>query len=197
MSRDYLDRYYTPEFPTIDLINNHLNNAPKLAVLDPCCGDGLMSRILMREGVALATTLGDIAPHPSCKEAMQWDFLKQDTIRDFSHGRIVTNPPYLTVNPITGKKQFKLSDFAKACLRLTPRVALLTRLPWLEMCKDRSQLFSENPPSKVLLLPRIEFSDHNGKSSGPGTSMPSIWVIWEDGAPKGTEFVFVNSSKGN
>lgn len=204
MARDYLDRYYTPGWPTHDLLTYHaFYNAvgnPVRNVLDPCAGDCTMARILSKRlGVHVVT--GDIDSSSAADFCFNFIDVSTRIIRKMFHATepdcIITNPPYrITEGPGSTKTKYTLADFARKCLELTPNVALLTRLQWLEDCKDRKDIWRENPPAKILLLPRIEFTDPEGNNVGSGTSMPSIWVIWEYGHTGPTEFIWVDSCKG-
>ena len=80
---------------------------------------------------------------------------------------IVTNPPYKTGSHTA-------TDFVRHALNLGLSVAMLLRLTWLEPCADRVDILTEDPPTDVLILPRVNFIGAPG--SNPCTS---AWLVWD------------------
>jgi hypothetical protein len=159
--RDPLDRYYTPAWPTIALIDRW--PWPAIArVLEPCAGQGHMAEVLCSRFDVTAFDVDPQSPYPT-----------QDFLAYQAHDpetAIVTNPPYSTPTATA-------ADFARHALTLTPYVAMLMRLSWLEACRDRAGLFRDTPPSEVWILPRVSFGGPNVtvKNNNGATA---IWCIW-------------------
>jgi len=180
--RDDLDRYYTPEWATQALVD-YLGERLRGGVWDPCCGKDWGGRVI-RKARGVKTYLGtDIDPSADIgfwrkgeyEKLNPCDFLSKHSGWGFllsSSGWIVTNPPYRT-------GRFTATDFVRHAITgetSTGRssVAMLLRLTWLEPCADRVDILTEDPPTDVLILPRVNFIGAPG--SNPCTS---AWVIWD------------------
>mgnify|MGYP001552390382 FL=1 len=164
MTRDELDRYYTPPW-VIDALVTRLRSYlfPRSGViLEPCCGDGRLADALRAHGWQVVT--GDIDPDVEADH--HWDFVEAAALgRVPQVDAVVTNPPYRDV-----------TRHVEAALSVSPFVALLMPLSWLEPCADRAQIWLERPPSYVLVLPRPSFT-------GDGKTDPRTvaWYVWNRG----------------
>jgi hypothetical protein len=164
--KDPLDRYYTPEWPT-RLLLDHWPWPEVHTVWEPCAGMGHIVRVLEERFGVLGVLASDIDPDSPYPR------------RDFMGAMapeaqaIVTNPPYTTPD-------YTAADFVRRALEITPRVAMLLRLSWLEPCGDRAGIFATSPPSEVWILPRVDFDGPNvgGANSNGATS---AWFIWGTG----------------
>lgn len=176
--RDELDRYYTPEWATQALVD-YLGDRLKFGVWDPCCGKDWGGRVL-RSAPFVDSYLGtDIDPDATSltfagNELPQSlskpiDFLSTPVGRCGSYvpDWTITNPPY-RMGDLTA------TDFVRHALAGRSSVAMLLRLTWLEPCADRVGILTEDPPTDVLILPRVNFIGAPG--SNPCTS---AWVIWD------------------
>lgn len=173
--RDELDRYYTPEWATQALVD-YLGDRLAGGVWDPCCGKDWGGRVIRRTphvGFYVGT---DIDPDAETMLTHGDDSMCGMAPRDFINtpsdwtgctNWIVTNPPYRVGH-------FTATDFVRHALTSRSSVAMLLRLTWLEPCAARVDILTEDPPTDVLILPRVNFIGAPG--SNPCTS---AWVIWD------------------
>lgn len=160
---DGREQYYTPP-PVTRALLGHLEGMADLYIAEPCAGDGWISRELARDGHQVIT--GDI------DESLDVDNPGLSLFDDVASriyryvDAIITNPPW--------------SDAAlsvRRALEITPNVAMLLRLTFLEPCSKRQESarvdLLEQHRSHIV-LPRISF--YRG---GDGTdSAPPAWFIW-------------------
>ena len=168
--RDALDRYYTPQWVTEALLD-HVGVSGN--VLEPCAGTGGVADVLERHGLNVVRC--DIDRGASPKNVIK-DFLNADSrvqIHIPPPAWVITNPPYATPD---GRKA---SDFVRRAINIAPRVAMLLRLSWLEPCGDRIDIFTEAPPSRLVILPRISFKGPGGRGKSKTDSVTSAWVVWD------------------
>lgn len=163
--------YATPDIVTNKLLDAELFEG---SCLEPCCGNGAISKILESRGhTVISRDLHDWGYGEPFK-----DFMKEPIIEV---NNVITNPP------------FKLSlEFTQKALECTKakkgKVAMLNRLQWLEGVK-RGKFFSEHPISKVLVfsrrVPRMNRFDYEGYQ---GTALLCFaWFIFDwnhTGEPK-------------
>lgn len=86
---------------------------------------------------------------------------------------VVTNPPFADAGKI----------LANALDHARHGVAFLLRLTFLEPVEQRARLLRENPPKRLIVLPRISFT-----GDGKTDSVTCAWMVWGDVAP-GVEVV--------
>lgn len=173
MTRDQLDRYYTPAWPTEALLRRYMFPASGGTVLEPCAGTGGIANVLRDVSRGPHVITGDIDPDVDVDH--HWDFtqarFRPDDFRaQLGHRpvhQIITNPPYKEAEAI-----------ARAALALCPRVALLLRLTWLEPVQSRLDLLQRL--HTVIILPRISYTgDGNTDSTG------GAWFIWDERDQRG------------
>lgn len=157
------EQYYTPE-PCTRALLSHMGMEPS-EVLEPCAGDGWISRVLEEKGHN--TTTADVDPDAPVDMPGR-DFF--GTMYDvFQSPRcIITNPPWSDA-----------ALFVRRALELTPNVAMLLRLTFFEPCSDETKPKSYRPDlvkshRSHLVLPRVSF--YRGKS-GTDSVCPA-WFIW-------------------
>ena len=179
--RDDLDRYYTPEWAT-RLLVDYLGGDLAGSVWEPACGADWIGRVLrMHSGINryLGT---DIDPDAIAgrwdrgySELVRWwgpfDFLNDSSSPGCKANWIVTNPPY---NTPTGTA----TDFVRKAIEYrsegnVQNIAMLLRLSWMEPCDERKDIWSQTPPSDVLVLPRVHYV-----GAGNSNSQTSAWFIW-------------------
>jgi hypothetical protein len=153
--RVHADDYPTPPgfvWPLLD----HLQLPPETRVWDPCAGGGhLVNSLRQRFDTVLFQDLlysGDdflTRPPPAVwGEYADW---------------IVTNPPYKHAD-----------DFIHQALSQVSNVAMLFNAGFLEGIRRIEGLFTEEPPSQVLLCMRkMKLSD------GRQSVFAHVWVVWE------------------
>ena len=168
MARKALDKYRTPPWMT-EAFKESFPDIGGGHLIDPCCGDGRMIDALRsRFGRVLAN---DIDPtEPGCyhedatKDGPFWATAWKAR-EDLRPAWVITNPPFVHA-----------AEIAQRALSVTPNVALLLRMTWLEPRPNRMWL-GTNPPDCMLVLPR-------GSFSGGGCDMTSCaWYVWGDAGP--------------
>jgi predicted RNA methylase len=181
-----LNQYFTPPGP-VALAYNYLQGecAPHFGthsiIMEPCVGDGGIAKVFAAYGHKVLTNDVD----PELGADLTTDFLKEpsetytDELGGYPHW-VITNPPF-TIR-IDGELK-KASDFVKRALSIASKgVAFLVRSSFLEPCNDRKRLLKECPPSDILVLPRISFTQ-DGKTD----SANYHWLIWR--RRSGTEYI--------
>jgi hypothetical protein len=139
-------------------------------VWECACGEKHMSNVLEKRGFNVRSS--DIIKR--CDDIEEYDFLKKENIE--WNGDIITNPPYKYAE-----------EFIYKALQIIPtgnKVAMFLRLQFLEG-KKRKQLFTNFPPSKVLISSsRIicaKNADFEKMKQGGGSAVAFAWFIWEKG----------------
>lgn len=159
------DAYFTPAAATQAL----LEAFPEIRggrLLDPCCGDGRMAHALAPRFETVL--LNDIEPagDQHLVQPSRLDATRVELYSQAGADWIVSNLPFGLAGPM-----------AWQCLR-GARVgcALLLRCTFLEPCEGREWL-TRNPPTAVLVMPRIRFSGTGTDSAG------TWWLVWGPVAP--------------
>ena len=139
-------------------------------VWECACGEKHLSNVLEKRGFNVRSS--DIIKR--CDDIEEYDFLKKENIE--WNGDIITNPPYKYAE-----------EFIYKALQIIPtgnKVAMFLRLQFLEG-KKRKQLFTNFPPSKVLISSsRIicaKNADFEKMKQGGGSAVAFAWFIWEKG----------------
>ena len=164
--RRVLDSYYTPPWMTQAFIRE----APDLlggVLLDPCAGDGRMSRQLMRAGHFSRVVLNDAAPD---RAPLRYDATRPELYEHLAReggapDAVITNPPFC----VAGALAWQALAHARRC------VALLLRISFLEPVEARQWLL-RLPPTRQIALSRDSFD-----GSGQTDSATCSWFIWTRG----------------
>lgn len=167
MSRDPLDRYYTPPWCTrllMEVWPDELTGS----VWEPCCGAGHMSSVLEQH---FETVYKSDADPGAAGETL--DFLEA-TEPPGDVDCIISNPPYEVRRP---SGVIKASDFVRQSLAFTPNVAMLLRLAFQEPCQERETIFKLMAPNETRILPRVHYL---GPGGGPDNNQTSVWFIWRE-----------------
>jgi hypothetical protein len=134
------------------------------------CGEKHLSNVLEKRGFNVRSS--DIIKR--CDDIEEYDFLNNENIE--WKGDIITNPPYKYAE-----------EFVYKALQIIPtgnKVAMFLRLQFLEG-KKRKQLFTNFPPTKVLVSSsRIicaKNADFEKMKQGGGSAVAFAWFIWEKG----------------
>lgn len=161
MPRRPNDFYPTPEWATVELLHRIISLSGA-RILEPCAGDGAIAKVLKRTWGEDRIITSDIDP------AMDIDFCMDacdDKVYDLlAPDAIITNPPFSLAHIIVPKAVKKASLL----------VAMLLRLSWLEPAMNRDTWLAENPPDRLLVLPRISFT-----GDGKTDSVTCGWFIWQ------------------
>lgn len=156
------DFYPTPAWATKMLIDRVLVRGE---ILEPCAGKGDMARVLgtIPGSTVLTNDLDKAMPSSMHMDATDWSWWKGlsyvGPIR-----WVVTNPPFSVADRI----------LPHAVKFATEGAAFLLRLSYLEPCTGRASWLSENPPTRLLVLPRISFT-----GDGKTDSATCAWFVWE------------------
>lgn len=139
-------------------------------VWECACGEKHMSNVLEKRGFNVRSS--DIIKR--CDDIEEYDFLNNENIE--WKGDIITNPPYKYAE-----------EFVYKALQIIPtgnKVAMFLRLQFLEG-KKRKQLFTNFPPTKVLISSSRILCAKNGDfekmKQGGGSAVAYTWIIWEKG----------------
>lgn len=165
VTRDKRDRYFTPRWPTLALLD-YLGDRLSGLIWEPCAGHGHIVEVLREVGHEVWAS--DITPHPSLDD--QHDFMRTDAHEGYVDyvDWIVTNPPYTT-------DECTATEIVRHALELaTVGVAMLLRLSWLEPCDDRVDLLMTDPPTDYVILPRVNYI-----GAPSGNNQTSVWCVWD------------------
>lgn len=156
------DFYPTPSWATDVLLQNVKIGG---VVLEPCAGDGDIVNVLLKEPKENIENVwtNDIDVDRGGSHYNE-DATKQTLYDIHDVDWIVTNPPFNCAQQIL-EKAHKNSLYG---------VAFLLRLSFLEPTYERGPFLAENPPNKVLVLPRISFT-----GDGKTDSVTVAWLIWD------------------
>jgi hypothetical protein len=156
MRRNF-DYYPTPEFAT----NALLNSGEPIGglILEPCTGDDAIAEVLRNRAGMVVTNDIDFSRtadfHQNILDA-KWLF-------GFEFNWIVTNPPFSLA-----------SQIVPLCYeRATEGIAMLLRLSFLEPVESRGAWLNEHPPTTLIVLPRISFTN-----DGHTDSVTCAWMVW-------------------
>ena len=168
-ARQHGDWYPTPDEVT-EVLMPHLDITGD--VLEPCCGDGALAKVIERHGHrVIATDLHYRGYGDAHGEA--FDVLN---LTELPAPNVVTNPPF----NIAG-------DIIRHLLGLRPEVMALLLKASFWHAKSRSRLFEENPPAKIVALTwRPDFL-HLKRPT-----MEVMWCIWKRGHNGPTEYVLAH-----
>jgi len=189
--RDPLDRYYTPEHATEELVR-YMGGRIHGDIWEPCCGADMIGRVLRRECDGITSYLGtDVDKNAKTglwvrRRSGEWqqtegpfqhDFIGVDNLND-PFDCMITNTPYLIPYPAFANGKADAADFVRRALRYQERndclIAMLLRLTWLEPADNRDEIFRLHPPSDVLILKRVHYL--NSRHQNMATS---CWVVWD------------------
>jgi hypothetical protein len=161
----HVDDFYptTPEcvYSFLALERDHLKG---MKILEPCCGDGAISKILIQEGFEVESADLFDRGYGEVGKDFLWTM-------ETSCQALITNPP------------FKLAEafiyHALEVLEVEYMAMLLKSQYW--HAKGRSALFAKHPPAVVY--PMTWRPDFLGKGS---PTMDCQWTVWRKSDVKGT-----------
>lgn len=165
-ARRAFDYYPTPAWMTMAL----LKRVHVFDVLEPCAGEGAIVDALRANSVTIVAT-NDIDP------ARPAQFHLDATLRE--SWMALSPPPYDGTRPYWGVTNlpFNLADLiVPLAVEFLPAFATILRLSWLEPTHARAQFLAENPPTRVVVLPR-----HDWRGDGQTDSVTSAWFVWDSG----------------
>lgn len=177
-TRRDMDAYYTPPGMTEALLRKCMIRG---RVLEPCAGDGSISVPLRAVGCrvfendldkSVGTAYNENAADPKAaiwRLGLDW---------------VVTNPPYSLAPLIVYNALMNYTN-----------VAMLLRLSFLEPCKNRADILTMYPLSKLIVFgqPRPSFT-----ADGRTDAATVAWFVWEGpGKRSGTELSFATNWRGD
>lgn len=171
--RRAFDYYPTPVWMTKAL----LRRVHPFDVIEPCAGDGAITRVLEASGARVVTNDIDL----------RWstDWHMDATREDF--WQTVEGCFWRPMWGVTNLP-FDLADvIVPLAVKHLPHFATILRLSWLEPTAARQRFLAEHPPRTLIVMPRWDF-----KGRGQTDSVTSAWFIWEKGrssATRGIEIV--------
>ena len=170
------DSYMTPSNAVYPLLDVETFSGD---VLEPCCGEGAISRILEKEHFNVKSF--DIRKDESVYGETSIDFLDYRG----QHDNIITNPPYMIAE-----------SFTRHCLTTaTKKVALLLKLTFLESLK-RKDFFDVFPPARIWVfrdrITMYPFGEDRPKNSG---TITYAWFVWEIGNKSKPKIGWIQKSK--
>lgn len=156
--RNGFDYYPTPAWMTRSLLHYQPGISGRV-VLEPCAGDGAISRVLAQ--VSCTVLENDIDPRHG--HDWRYDATTGDLWQNIEVPWVITNPPF----------NVALAVLSRAYEHATVGVAFLLRKTFLEPTDDRGPWLSSHPPTRIIGLPRYSFR-------GTGSDSVSCdWMIWE------------------
>lgn len=157
------DQYFTPAWMTLALLRRpFLNFGAHTEILEPCNGDGAISRILKeRPGVHVLTNDLHLPADYRLDATLpsSWEVLGESE-PDF----VVGNPPF--------DAAYDIIRNAVEVARVG--VAMILRLSWAEPTIERSEWLAANPYT-LITMPR-----HKWRKDRKGTdSVTAAWFLWD------------------
>ena len=175
------DFYPTPEFATREL----LRHVPDIrgTIVECCIGDGAIARVI--DGGERWIFGNDIAPQLNCSfcgdatDRNTWEAMEDSMVNERIDW-VVTNPPFSVASKIV-PLAYEFAEFG---------IAMLLRLSYLEPVEDRGEWLTEHPPTKLIVLPRISFTN-DGKTD----SVTCAWMVWEKSAFATTRIIVAENPR--
>jgi len=170
-----INDYYATDPIAVDILLEveSFNN-----VLEPACGEGHISKILLKNGIKTKSCDLIDRGYGEVKDFMtidKWD------------GDIITNPPYKFA------KQF--IEHSLGIIPTGKKVAMFLKVQFLEG-KGRKQLFLNNPPKTVYISSSRIACAKNGEfyvdNKPVSKAVAYAWYIWEKGFKGDTVLKWIN-----
>ena len=165
--------YYATEPKAVELLLEKEKFSHR--VLEPSCGEGHMSKVLMKQNYNVSS----------------FDLIDRGfgEVKDFFeiekfNGDIITNPPY------------KMAlDFVKHALDVVPvgnKVAMFLKIQFLEG-KVRSEFYKTNPPKRVYVASgRLNCAKNGEFEKYKSSAACYAWFVWEKGYAGKPEIDWIN-----
>ena len=154
--------YYSTNPVAIDYLLEHEDFDEN--IWECACGSGKLSERLKDFGFNVRST--DLI-YRDYGEKESVDFLAQSEVFE---GDIITNPPYNLA-----------LEFVEKALELSNRkVAMFLRIQFLESKKRYVELFTKNPPKKVLVfVKRMKCYSNDDFSLKGSSAICFAWFVWD------------------
>jgi predicted RNA methylase len=197
--REALDYYATPPKEVtniLEVLNLDLTGAD---VLEPCCGGGHMVEGIYqynKKANILATDIMQRTNPFLTKDAVgntimyhygtKYDFLGDEYPIERAD-YVILNPPFSVIIPFV-QRSLEIADKG---------VLMLGRLKFLESQKRYTEIFQDNPPTKIFgYIDRIACYKNGDFSEKPSSIEAYAWFYWDKkDTSKKTEFNWIWSKK--
>lgn len=161
------DFYPTPAWATEVLLDVLDLPSTNISFFECCDGDADISNVIRARWPRVVWT-NDIAPmsidqHYQLDAGDEANWIKHWSGR-VGHDWVITNPPF--------NQAAKIVPLAHKYAQRG--IAMLLRLSFLEPVEDRGAWLNANPPTGMIVLPRISFTG-NGKTD----SVTFAWMVWD------------------
>ena len=176
VDRKKLDIFYTPN-ELITMVPDNIKIEKEDVLFEPCVGSGQIVKNIDGNWIT-----GDFDPDcPGNPTYRDFDATIEENWKGLNIDWTITNPPFKAAPEIL-RNALKYSKKG---------VAYLVRISFLEPCLNRIDIFKDNPPNKILFLPRPQFIcpqiyDPEGKHKEfkPGynyynDTKTCQWMIWD------------------
>lgn len=155
------DDFYETQVWQIEALLRRIYIHPAMRIVEPCAGNGAISKRLLGRGFAVWSN-----------DVVQRDFPLDSTL-DASTGSlwtvvrpvdiVITNVPFTLALPIV----------SRAVLEARLLVATLLRSTWDEPTEDRTDWLVAHPPTAQIAMPRAGYRGTAGRDSAT-----HHWFIW-------------------
>lgn len=197
--REALDYYATPPEEVTNILEVLDLELTGANVLEPCCGGGHMVEGIYQynnKANILATDIMQRTNYFMTRDAVgdtimyhygtKYDFLADDyPIEKADY--VILNPPFSVIIPFV-QRSLEIADKG---------VLMLGRLKFLESQKRYTEIFKDNPPTKVFgYIDRIACYKNGDFSKKPNSIEAYAWFYWDkNDTSKKTEYNWIWSSE--
>lgn len=197
--REALDYYATPPQEVTNILEVIGLDLKKTTILEPCCGGGHMVEGIYKYEPHANIIATDIMQRVS-------PFLEReagnDTIKYYygtDYDFLADNYPVECVDYIIMNPPFSIIiPFVQRSLEIANKgVLMLGRLKFVESQKRYTEIFKDNPPTKIFgYIDRIACYKNGDFSEKPNSIEAYAWFYWDkNNASKTTEFNWIWSKK--
>lgn len=197
--REALDYYATPPKEVTNILETLGLDLKEATILEPCCGGGHMVEGIYQYERGAQITATDIMQRSN-------PFLVRDAVGDsimYHYGTkydflsdeypfekadyVILNPPFSVIIPFV-QRSLEIADKG---------VLMLGRLKFLESQKRYTEIFKDNPPTKIFgYIDRIACYKNGNFSEKPSSIEAYAWFYWDKtDTSKKTEFNWIWSKK--
>jgi hypothetical protein len=131
-------------------------------VYEPCVGDGAIERALRTMGAVRSVVSNDLDPQRQADSHVDATCSPIPAKIDW----VVTNPPF--------SQELEILQTAREG---APGTAFLARLSFLEPTEDRAYMLEQDPPQRIIVLPRYSFRP-NDQGKRATDSVTCCWLVW-------------------
>lgn len=197
--REALDYYATPPKEVTNILEVLGLDLTGANILEPCCGGGHMVEGIWqynRRANILATDIMQRTNYFLTRDAVgdtimyyygtKYDFLSDDYPIEHAD-YVIMNPPFSIIIPFV-QRSLEIADKG---------VLMLGRLKFVESQKRYTEIFKDNPPTKIwAYVDRIACYKNGDFSEKPSSIEAYAWFYWDKAdTSKETKFDWIWSKK--